>query len=64
MIYGLNAELSIIGQMQFQTETEFNTLVAGVDYLLGPGHLRGALMLGLGDGAPDFGITASYLIAF
>jgi len=43
---------------------DFMMLSGGVDYNMGNVRYRGALGLGLDDGAPDFQILASYLLQF
>lgn len=65
VIYAATDQVSLVGELQIQSETEFSNLLAGVDYLLqGNGRLRGALLIGLDDGAPDLGLSGSYLISF
>lgn len=64
-IYPVNAELNAVGELVIQTETDYMLLSAGADYKLeGLGKVRGALGLGLDDGAPDFVLMASYLMNF
>lgn len=63
-IYPLNQELSLIGELNLRTEGDYMLLSGGADYLLGNGRIRGALGLGLDDGAPDFLLMGSYLINF
>lgn len=64
-IYPVNAELNAVGELVIKTEGDYMLLSAGADYKLeGLGKVRGALGLGLDDGAPDFVIMASYLMNF
>ena len=61
-IYPVNNVMSIVGEFVMMTEGDFMALSAAVDYMLGGGHIRGGILLGLDDGAPDFGFLASYLL--
>lgn len=63
-IYPYSKEMAFVGELVMQTEIEFTMLSAGVDYLMGNGRLRGALGLGLDDGAPDIQIMATYGLNF
>ncbi len=62
-IYPLNPQLNLIGELNLRTEGDYMLLTAGADYLLGSGRVRGALGLGLDDGAPDFLLMGSYSLS-
>lgn len=65
VIYTYDAKLNFVGELLMQTEGDYAMLSAGADYLIAPaGRVRGALGLGLDDGAPDFSFMASYLLFF
>ncbi|MDX1671610.1 MAG: hypothetical protein R3211_04660 [Balneolaceae bacterium] len=58
VIYAANEKLNILGEISIQTETDFSALSGGADYLLGDIiRLRGNLLFGLDDNAPDFGVS-------
>lgn len=59
-IYPVNEKVSIVGELTMQTEGDYMMLSGGVDYKLGNGRVRGALGIGLDDGAPDFKIGGGY----
>jgi len=61
-IYPVNNLLAVVGEFNMQTEGDYMMVSAGVDYKLSKGHVRGALGLGLDDGAPDIQIYGSYLV--
>ncbi|MFZ5517169.1 MAG: hypothetical protein ACOY90_11055 [Candidatus Zhuqueibacterota bacterium] len=63
-IYPVNELLNIVGELTFRSEGDYMMLSGGGDYLMGNGHLRGALGIGLDNGAPDLMIMGGYLIAF
>jgi len=64
-IIGVTNELNIIPEFLFQTETEYLALSGGVDYKISSmGHLRGVILLGLDDGAPDLGVGGAFLFEF
>lgn len=64
-IIGATNELNIIAELLLQTETEYAALSGGIDYKISSmGHLRGALLIGLDDGAPDLGIFGGFLFMF
>lgn len=55
VIYRTQPDLSLIGELSFQTEFDYALLSFGVDYILSGGsHLRPAVGLGVDNGAPDF----------
>jgi hypothetical protein len=59
-IYQLNSQLNLVGELNFRSEGDFMMLSGGADYALGSGRIRGALGLGLDDGAPDFMLMGGY----
>lgn len=62
VLYPFNATMVGVGELVIKTEVEYMMLSAGVDYTLDMGgKLRGALGLGLDDGAPDFQIMVNFL---
>jgi hypothetical protein len=64
-IFPVNAQLNVIGELNFRTDYDYTVLSVGGDYLLDVGgRVRGALGIGLEDGAPDLMIVASYLHIF
>lgn len=62
VIYPLNDKMSIVGEFRTQSEVEYTALSCGINYQMGKGCMRGALLLGLADGAPDIGIFGGYLV--
>lgn len=65
IIHEINEQLNVVGELDFMTEGQFGLLTAGVDYKLEyMGRLRGALGLGLDDGAPDVTILVTFLHGF
>lgn len=64
MLYPVNENVTLTGEFTFETDRYENAdgpiqLTPGVDYTLASGlKLRGALSLGLSDGAPDFVLQA------
>ncbi len=63
-IYPVNPQMNAIGELNLKTDINYMMLSGGVDYLMGKGRLRGALGLGLDDGAPDFQISLGYGLSF
>jgi len=65
LIYTYDQRLNFVGELQLQSEYDYSNLTVGTDYLIRKnGHIRGALGVGLDDGAPDFSILLSYLLTF
>lgn len=65
VIYQTSDNLNLVGELDIMTEGEFGLLTGGVDYELNSGgRLRGALGLGLDDGAPDVTLLFSFLHFF
>ena len=62
VIYPLNKQVCIVGEFSMQSEGDYSLLSGGVDYDLGSGKVRGALGIGLDEGAPDLLIMGGYEI--
>jgi hypothetical protein len=62
VIYPMNNLVNIVGELTIKGDKDYMLLSGGVDYVMGNGHLRGALGIGLDDAAPDFRIMAGYLL--
>lgn len=63
VIYATSEELSIVGELRIQSERDYSALSGGVDYkIVDMARLRGNLLLGLDEGAPDYGLTAGILV--
>ncbi len=63
-IYPVSKLLHVVGELVLHSEGDYMLLSAGADYQLGNGRVRGALGLGLDDGAPDLQLMAGYAISF
>lgn len=63
-IYQMNQQLDLVGELTFRSEGDYMLLSGGGDYKMSNGRLRGALGLGLDDGAPDFLLMGSYQLRF
>lgn len=65
VIYPATTALAVVGELLFITDRDYGMLSGGVDYLLqANGRVRGAVGLGLDDGAPDLMLMLSYLMSF
>jgi len=62
-IYKVNEQLNIVGELTIWSENDYMMLSGGADYVLGNGRLRGALGLGIDDGAPDIMLIGGYSIS-
>ncbi|MBN1781601.1 transporter [bacterium] len=63
LIYPKDKKMNIVGEFVIKSDYDYMMISCGVDYLMKSGaRLRGALGLGLDDGAPDMAITAGYLM--
>lgn len=62
-IYPVNEKLDAVGEFVIQTKSDFSVLSIGGDYKLTGGRLRGALAIGLDDGAADLSVSAGYLVS-
>jgi hypothetical protein len=63
LVYAVNNQFNIVGELTIQTEGDYMLLSGGVDYVLGGGRLRGGLGIGLDDGAPDILLMGGYAIS-
>lgn len=64
-IYPMKNNLSLVTELNIRTEGDYILLSGGLDYALqGGGRLRGALGLGLDDGAPNFALRGGYYFGF
>jgi hypothetical protein len=65
VIYPYSDVLAIVGEFVLKSNIDYTMLSGGVDYTLNNGaRVRGALGLGLDDGAPDVMLLVSYLMSF
>ncbi len=65
VIYRTNDQLNVVGEFTMKTEVDYMLLSGGADYYMQEGiRVRGALGIGLDDGAPDFLIMGSTLFSF
>ena len=62
VIYPMNNNINIVGELTIKGDKDYMLLSGGVDYIMGNGRLRGALGIGLDDYAPDLQIMAGYLL--
>jgi hypothetical protein len=62
VIYPMNNQMNIVGELTIKGDKDYMLLSGGVDYVMGKGRLRGALGIGLDDKDPDFQIMAGYLL--
>lgn len=64
-IYPVNEQLNVIGELNIRTRGSYMLLSGGGEFAFQPNSkIRGAIGLGLDDGAPDFSIMASFLQYF
>jgi hypothetical protein len=64
-IYQLNTQTHLTGEVAIDTEEDYFALTGGIDHKISSaGRIRGALVVGLDDGAPDFGLQAGFLLNF
>jgi hypothetical protein len=64
-IYPMKSGLSLVTELNIRTEGDYILLSGGVDYpMKSGGRLRGALGLGLDDGAPNFALRGGYYLGF
>ncbi len=65
LIIPMKSGLSIVTELNIRTEGDYVLASGGLDYALqGGGRLRGALGLGLDDGAPNFVLRGGYYLGF
>ena len=63
VIYSINQQMSLVGELNIMTEENYTMLSGGLDYAhTSNGRLRGGIGLGLDDGAPDFALFLGYLL--
>jgi hypothetical protein len=62
VIYPVNDQLNVVGELAILSEMDYMMLSGGVDYNLGSGRLRAALGIGLDDGAPDIMLMGGYAV--
>lgn len=63
LVYAVNSQFNIVGELTIQSEGDYMLLSGGVDYVLGSGRLRGGLGIGLDDGAPDILLMGGYALS-
>ena len=63
LIYAVNSQFNVIGELTIQTKGDYMLLSGAVDYVLGSGRLRGGLGIGLDSGAPDVLLMGGYAIS-
>lgn len=65
VIYPFSGVMAFVGEFMMKSNADYSMLSGGVDYTLNQnGRVRGALGLGLDDGAPDVMLLVSYLMSF
>lgn len=64
-IYPMSSKLNLVTELNIRTEGDYILLSGGLDHpLQSGGRLRGALGLGLDDGAPNFVLRGGYYLGF
>ena len=64
-IYQLNSQTHVTGEVGIDTEEDYFALTGGIDHKISSaGRIRGALVVGLDDGAPDFALQGGFLLNF
>lgn len=65
LIYPMKNSLSLVTELNIRTEGDYILLSGGLDYAMqSGGSLRGALGIGLDDGAPNFVLRGGYYVGF
>lgn len=65
VIYPVNEQLNVVGELNIWTKNNYTLLSGGADYKLQMGSkVRGVIGIGLDNGAPDFMIMGSFLHFF
>lgn len=65
IIYVATKALSVVGELSIRSDIDFSALSGGVDYAIGNiVRLRANLLLGVDDGAQDFGLNGAILLGF
>lgn len=63
VIYAATQDLSVVSELRIQSDLDYSALSGGVDYKLKDlARLRANLLLGVDDGAPDYGLTGGILV--
>ena len=63
IIFAANEQLSILGELAVQSDLDYSAISVGGDYkIVDAVRLRGNLLLGLDDTAPDFGLTGGFIV--
>ncbi|MDX1586769.1 MAG: hypothetical protein R3222_08490 [Balneolaceae bacterium] len=63
VIYAASERASIVSELSIQSDIDYSALSSGLDYRLGEFiRFRAALLLGVDDAAPDYGVTGSFLV--
>jgi hypothetical protein len=63
VIYAANDRLSIVNELSIQSDIDYSALSSGIDYKMGDFiRFRAALLLGVDDAAPDYGLTGGILL--
>ena len=64
-IYEVSSEIHLLAEVALDTEEDIFDLTGGVDYVLSHNmRARGALVVGIDDGSPDFALSGSVLFTF
>lgn len=64
VIYAASEQTSIVSELSIQSDIDYSALSSGLDYKLGDYlRFRAALLLGVDDAAPDYGVTGSLLLS-
>lgn len=64
-VYAANDLLHLLGEMRIEPEFDYAAISGGADYKVSSnGRLRGNLLVGIDDGAPDVGLTMAFLATF
>jgi len=61
-IYPIDEKMNLVSELVIRSEGDYMLLSSGIDMKTGNGRLRGAIGIGLDDGAPDFVIQGFYQI--
>lgn len=64
-VYAANDLLHLLGEIRIEPEFDYAALSGGADYRVSSnGRLRGNLLVGIDDGAPNVGLTMAFLATF
>ena len=64
-IFALNPQTHLTAEIGIDTKEDYFALTGGMDHALSAtSRLRAALVVGLDDGAPDFGLQGGFLVSF